>query len=297
MQARMASQFNMQCIYCLHNLNIQLAVLNYEHQIRQSRWQRLRRWHNPYWWHLPRPNGSWFEIHFRNRAIPAQYFKSPLLNLLHPFLLRQNTALRNCIPPEKVLALGLYRFAHGNSYLTIDANFDVGKSAVIEAVQDVIEALLELRNECINFLVSHETRGCIETILLNCQIFLMLLGQLMAPTFSYSAVDYFSRYHQYDFIVQGVVEGWKLFLDFAAGFPGSLHDAHVLKKSTLYRRAENNEVLRNPSTQIGHHEIRPYLVGDSAILLDHGYRNLSPKQLEIVMRLHLIKSWRLLEYL
>ena len=82
-----------------------------------------------------------------------------LLNLLYPFLLRQNTALRDCIPPEKVLALGLYRFAHGNSYLTIGANFGVGKSTVIEAVQDVTEALLELRNEYIKFPVSQaETR-------------------------------------------------------------------------------------------------------------------------------------------
>lgn len=69
-----------------------------------------------------------------------------LLNLLHAFLLRQNTSLRNCIPPEKVLALGLYHLAHGNSYLTIGANFGVGKSTVIEVVQDVTEALFDLRN-------------------------------------------------------------------------------------------------------------------------------------------------------
>ena len=95
----------------------------------------------PYHWRLPRPNVSWFEIHFRNRGIPSQYFKSQLrmtrdtfdalLNVLHPFLLRQNTALRDCIPPEKVLALGLYRLAHGNLYLTIGATFGVGKSTVI----------------------------------------------------------------------------------------------------------------------------------------------------------------------
>ena len=84
---------------------------------------------------------SWFEIHFNNRAIPPHYFKTQLrmdrdtfdvlLNLLHPSLLRQNTSLRDCIPPEKVLALGLYRLAHGNSYSTIGANFGVAKSTVI----------------------------------------------------------------------------------------------------------------------------------------------------------------------
>lgn len=68
------------------------------------------------------------------------------------------------IPPEKVLALGLYRLAHGNSYSTIGANFGVGKSTVIEAVQDLNEALFDLRNEYIRFPVTEaETIGSIET--------------------------------------------------------------------------------------------------------------------------------------
>ena len=50
------------------------------------------------------------------------------------------------------------------------------------------------------------------------------------------------------------MDGRKLFLDFAAGFPGSLRDA--LRNSTLYRRAESNEVLRNCTAQIGLQEIR-----------------------------------------
>ena len=101
MQARMANLYNLHCIYRLHNLNIQLALLEYERQIRQH---RRRRRCNPYCWRLPRPNVSRFEIHFRNRAIPPDYFKSQLrmnrntfnalLNMLHPFLLRQNTSLR-----------------------------------------------------------------------------------------------------------------------------------------------------------------------------------------------------------
>ena len=41
--------------------------------------------------------------------------------------------------------------AHGNSYLTIGPTFNVGKSTVIEAVQDVVEALYELRDDHIKF--------------------------------------------------------------------------------------------------------------------------------------------------
>ncbi|KXJ15843.1 putative nuclease HARBI1 [Exaiptasia diaphana] len=74
-----------------------------------------------------------------------------LLNILRPSLTRKSTFLRDCIPPEKVLALGLYQLAHGNSYSTIAATFNVGKTTVIEATQDVVEALCEIVENYIRF--------------------------------------------------------------------------------------------------------------------------------------------------
>ena len=56
MQARMATLYGLHCVYRLHNLNIQLALLEYERTIRQRRRQRR---YNPYCWRLPRPRGSW----------------------------------------------------------------------------------------------------------------------------------------------------------------------------------------------------------------------------------------------
>ena len=46
-----------------------------------------------------------------------------LLNVLRPAVTRENTRLRDCIAPEKVLALGLFRLAHGNSYVKYWAGF------------------------------------------------------------------------------------------------------------------------------------------------------------------------------
>ena len=80
----------------------------------------------------------------------------------------------------------------------------------------------------------------------------------------HSAVDYFSRNQQHDFIIQAVSDGKGLFLDFAAGYPGSLHDARVYRNSSLYQRASNEDILREPVERIGITDIRPYLVGDSA---------------------------------
>ena len=76
MQARMATLYNLHCIYRLQNLNIQVALLEYERAIRQRRRQRR---YNLYRWRLPRPRGSWFEIHF-NPLTPASNCPRPTPN-------------------------------------------------------------------------------------------------------------------------------------------------------------------------------------------------------------------------
>lgn len=58
-----------------------------------------------------------------------------------------------------------------------------------------------------------------------------------------SAVDYFSRYQQHDVVVQGIVDGRKIFIDIATGFSGSVHDVRVLRNSSIYDRAEQGDVL------------------------------------------------------
>ena len=54
------------------------------------------------------------------------------------------------------------------------------------------------------------------------------MGHIKIKAPKESAVDHFSRYQQHDVAVQGIVGGRKIFMDIAAGFPGSLHDARIL---------------------------------------------------------------------
>ena len=57
-------------------------------------------------------------------------------------------------------------------------------------------------------------------------------------------------------------------LDFATGFPGSLHDARALRKTSIYRKAylkgENNEILSHPLRQINDVNVRQLILGDGA---------------------------------
>ena len=129
-------------------LNLQMIIINAFHGLRSRRlisiqlhrrilrWQRRR--HRRRFWHLPRPMNSWFEIHYYDPLIPDDYFKERLwvrketfeviLNHLNPHLTRQDTTMHDCISPEKVLAIGLYRLSHGNSYVSIGLHLTLAKA-------------------------------------------------------------------------------------------------------------------------------------------------------------------------
>ena len=244
---------------------------------RNRRRQRIAR--SPYAWSIPRPGESWFDLHYYDATIPEEFFRQQLrvrrntfnriLNLLGHRLVRQPSRFRDPLPPEKILALGLYRLGHGNSYVTIGPSFNVGKATAIEAVQDVVEALYEIRNEYIKFPETEaESVAATETFAELSEL-PNIVGaidgshvKIKAP--KDSAVDYFSRYQQHDFIIQAVVNGRKLFLDFSCGYPGSMHDARVLRRSAIFGRAGRREILSAPTVNINGHEVGPYLVGDSA---------------------------------
>ena len=163
----------------------------------------------------------------------------------------------------------MLRLAHGNSYETIGPALNVGRTTAIEACQDVVEALYDLRNEYIEFPTTvAETMRCIETFTDKSRL-PNIVGaidgthiKIVAPRDS--AVDYFSRNQQHDFIIQAIADSKGLFLDFAAGYPGSIHDARVYRNSSLYLRASNGDIFKEPVERIGITDIQPYLVGDSA---------------------------------
>ena len=111
------------------------------------------------WSALVRSNKSEF-FHQQLRVIRNTF--NCILNILHPHLDRQQSHFRDPLPLEKILALGLYHLGHGNSYVSIGPSFNVGKATIIEVVQDVVEALYELRNEHIKFPVSEE-ETCVAT--------------------------------------------------------------------------------------------------------------------------------------
>ena len=268
------------CLYQLTELQNTALLLRNDHRRRRRRRRRL----HPYYWALPRPLESWFDIHYYDHNIPGTHFRKQLrldrttfellLDEIRAQLARADSRMRKCLTPEKILAIGLHRLGHGSSYEAIGPNFNVGRSTVHEAVVDVIEALLDLKNQYIQFPESEaqiiETRETFELWSALPNIAGAIDGthvKIKKP--HRDGADYFSRYQNYDIVVQGIVNGEMMFLDIEAGYPGSMHDARVLRNSNVYTRAENREILTKPTIVIGGNQLRPYLLGDSAYPLSN----------------------------
>ena len=64
--------------------------------------------------------------------------------------------------------------------------------------------------------------------------------------------------------MQDVVDSKGLYLSVSTGYPGSLHNARVLRLSQVFEAAENDLILMEPTLHVNGTVIRLLIVGDSA---------------------------------
>ena len=76
--------------------------------------------------------------------------------------------------------------------------------------------------------------------------------------------DYYWRKQKYTVTTQAVVGTDLIFLDIATGFLGSVHDARVLRSTSLFAQAERRDILDSPQELINGLLVRPSILGDVA---------------------------------
>jgi len=62
----------------------------------------------------------------------------------------------------------------------------------------------------------------------------------------------------------GIFDASGLYLSVATGFPGSLHDARMIRLTVVYCAAEDENILMEPTFDLGGTVVRPLIVGDTA---------------------------------
>ena len=188
---------------------------------------------------------------------------------LAPALTRTDTLLRKCLSVERRVAVTLWCLATPTEYRTIAHLFGIARSTVCETVHEVCHCIVDvLLNEYIKF-PSGNRLDCIVDEFKTKWGVPQCIGAIDGCHIPISApshlhTDYYNRKGWYSMLVQGVVDADYHFLDVCVGWPGSVHDARVFAKSTLYNQIEHNHILPNKTITVSGVCIPLYMIGDSA---------------------------------
>ena len=247
-------------------------LLMFMAQMRQQKVQRIRRaWVWPHPQNLfknllasPALNFLWKE-HFRVTRETFEY----LCDLVRANLQKQHTRFGVPVSVEERVGLALWRLATRNSYRSCGLQFGLGKSTAKIICSEFEQAVFDLKDCFITFPLTNEKIGEkieeFEELYGIPQIVGAIDGchiEINAPPQNHE--DYFNRKQHYSVNLQAIVDAKLKFIHATVGYPGSIHDARVLRLSGLYDFAENEQILSGPMRNINGTELGPLLAGDSA---------------------------------
>ena len=229
-------------------------------QIKQQNVQRRRRawvWLRPQNWFKnlltsPALDFLWKE-HFR---VSRETFEF-LCDLVRVKQQKQQTRLRVPVSVEERVDLALWRLATGNSYRSCGLQFGLGKSTAKIICSEFEQAIFDLKDRFIKFPLTSEENGK------NIEEFEELNGipqivgaidgchiEINAPSQNHE--DYFNRKQHYSVNLQAIDDAYLKIIHATVGYPGSIHDARVLRLSGFYDFAENEQILSGPIRKIGY---------------------------------------------
>ena len=203
---------------------------------------------------------GWWKDNFRVSRATFEY----ICRLVGTALSRQDTAMRAAVPVEKRVSASLWRLASGDCYRTCGLIMGVSKSTAIECCHEFVHKLNSLQGDFIKFPIRREDalkkiEGFSQISKIPNVVAAIDGTHIPIKASQNNHEDYFNRKHFYSYVMQA-----ELYLSVSTGYPGSLHDARVLRLSEIFDAAENENILMEPSKDLNGTVIRPLIVGDSA---------------------------------
>ncbi|KAF2904258.1 hypothetical protein ILUMI_01923 [Ignelater luminosus] len=136
------------------------------------------------------------------------------------------------ISSEKALLMTIWYLGNTESFRQVSDQFNVSLSSAHQVIQKVLNFVLQLRQEFIKW----PTRE--EAVVISEQF---CVKQGIENIKNVKDGDaYVNRKGYLSLLIQGTVDSRKRFIDVYCGEPGSLHDAHLLRRSSFYMKAEND---------------------------------------------------------
>ena len=179
-----------------------------------------------------------------------------ICGLVGPELVRQNTILRQAISVEKRVAVALWRLATGASYRTVGLTFGIGLCTAMNVKDEFCTALLRRASDFIKFPKTEaKTRQPIQEFQ-DISRFPQVVGALDASRIPIRAPkedpnEYVNRKSFPSIVLRGVAGANGKFFHVSTGYAGSIHDARVLRMSSLLPAIENGDILHSPTRRIG----------------------------------------------
>ena len=199
-------------------------------------------------WMRPR-SSAWFEMvetyftddqWYENFRVTKGTFAF-ILSKINLDISHKDTVMQNAVPAKRRLAITLYFLASTAEYKTIANLFGVSAAFVCICVNEVCQAVRKRLPTVVSFPEGENLLQIIRRYEENWG-FPMCAGAVdgtyipvLAP--SQSHIDYVNRQGQHSIVMQAIVDCYYLFRDIVVGWPGSVHDAHVLSNSSIFEKA------------------------------------------------------------
>ncbi|XP_067018487.1 putative nuclease HARBI1 [Acropora muricata] len=195
-----------------------------------------------------------FRSHFRMTSSTFEMLSHFLSASDH--IPKANRFGKPCIHPRKQIAVAVWALANQESCRQISDRFDVTMSSVTRCLRRVTKALVDVRGDFIQW-PRGEQAIVVEEGFEEISGFPRVIGavdgcHVPIRTPSEYPQSYLNRLKSHSIILQGTCDHKMLFTDIYVGWPGSVHDARVLRNSPLYQTAEH------------HFQGDSHLLGDSA---------------------------------
>ncbi|XP_014866284.1 PREDICTED: putative nuclease HARBI1 [Poecilia mexicana] len=220
-----------------------------------------------HWWDVIVPgftHSQWLQK-FRMSEDTINHLCARLRHVLE----RTDTNFQKCVPLKKRVAIALWKLATGSEYRSIGHLFGVNLATVCECVQEFCAAIQTVLVPELIKIPSAERFEEIAAYFENRWGLPQCVGAIdgshipiIAPT-TYHC-DFFNRKGWHSLILQGVVDGKGLFWNICVGMPGTLHDARVLRLSSLWELATHGNLFPPHTKEIGTVKVGYYVIGDSA---------------------------------
>ena len=167
-----------------------------------------------------------------------------LCNHLRPLIVKEETFAKNTVSVERQVAMTLYFLGQGINYRTVANQFGAAVSTVCHIVHEITKAIVDILSaEYVKFPESDAEYFAAMATFRDKQIPNCVGAidgshiRILRPT--ECNTDFYNWKGYYSILLQGICDDSGKFFSVICGYPGSIHDARMLRRSAFCKNVLN----------------------------------------------------------